>query len=452
MKRWWIAFGLVMLACLSIFLQRSISPNLFVDTDTAVLLETIRERNAPLSWFTGDWPLQNHFYRPISTLTFEFDNAVWGDNPAGYGLTNALLCIGCVLLLFWFLRELSDKPGMAAAGAVLFALWTTNDIVPIAEILPWLVWLPLIGLVLPGRARWQAVAAGGLVLFLSQEVFGMWPLDTRMLNWLPGRTASTMAVFALAALAAYARYERLSAKVRSGPEPSALDLPDYKRTVEARRPKMPWLWALLSCLCVALALGSYEQAVMVPATLLGVALVKRWQGFRVRLGWQAAFFGLLAAYLALRWSILPHDASGYQQQQFRDGPGVIISLLDYLLPVAVSLRNFGPLLIEQGPIVLLIGQAMDVYAGLYATVSTLNLARKQWVLPLAGWALSFLAFLPMAWLKHFEHYHFWPMAMRAAMVAAMIPIAIEAVKSALSPRAVQAPLRLDPAPGSLLHP
>src|SRR5476649_2125700 len=121
-RRWIGAFLAVLLACLPVYLQRATSKDLVLDSDTSVLLATIRERHAPLSWFTGDWPLNNHFYRPVSTLSFELDNWLYGSNGTGYGLTNALICIACVLLLFWFLRELTDHPILSAGGAALFAI------------------------------------------------------------------------------------------------------------------------------------------------------------------------------------------------------------------------------------------------------------------------------------------------------------------------------------------
>src|SRR5947209_6221642 len=73
MKRWGIALLAVILACVPILLSHVTTHQLLQDSDTAFLLKTVRERQAPLSWFTGDWPLGNHFYRPVSTLTFEMD-------------------------------------------------------------------------------------------------------------------------------------------------------------------------------------------------------------------------------------------------------------------------------------------------------------------------------------------------------------------------------------------
>jgi hypothetical protein len=126
MKGWRVWVLLALLACLPILLNHSSSPNLLADSDTQYLLKTIREKQAPMSWFTGDWPLANHFYRPLPTLTFELDNNLYGDNPAGYAWTNDILCALCVLALFWLLAEVSASPLWSFAGAAMFSLWTID--------------------------------------------------------------------------------------------------------------------------------------------------------------------------------------------------------------------------------------------------------------------------------------------------------------------------------------
>jgi len=201
----------------------------------------------------------------------------------------------------------------------------------------------------------------------------------------------------------------------------------------------------------ALALGSYEQAVMLPAALLGVAITMRWQDYRPRWWTQALFWGLLIGYLFLRSRLIPTEASGYQKQQFRDGPGVYLSLFDYVFP------NLGGLLglwssLEAGPLMLL---NMSPYMGLFQIIGngwSYVCARAEWRLFLCGWLLSILAYLPMAWLKQFDHYHYWPMALRSVAVIALSKVAIEAALTALSPPRLQAPKRPSPAPGSLPHP
>src|SRR4051812_3110536 len=112
MKRWRLWLVLLIATCIPILLAPSRSPLLLRDTDTNALLQATRQRQAPLSWFTTDWPLANHFYRPLPTLTFELDDRLSGNDPSGYGWTNAVLCALCVLALFWLVREMTDSPSI----------------------------------------------------------------------------------------------------------------------------------------------------------------------------------------------------------------------------------------------------------------------------------------------------------------------------------------------------
>lgn len=46
------------------------------------------------------------YYRPLTTLSFAVDHAIWGFNPFGFHLTNTLLHFGAGLLLFFYLKTL----------------------------------------------------------------------------------------------------------------------------------------------------------------------------------------------------------------------------------------------------------------------------------------------------------------------------------------------------------
>ena len=61
------------------------------------------------------------FYRPIPGLTYAFDYSVWGLNPYGYHLTNFAIIIAVVIVLFFFLRELSNSDGVAWVGSIIFS-------------------------------------------------------------------------------------------------------------------------------------------------------------------------------------------------------------------------------------------------------------------------------------------------------------------------------------------
>jgi hypothetical protein len=449
-----LALVAVVLACVPILLNRASDPSMLRDTDTKVLLHAIRVRQDPLSWFTGDWPLENHFYRPVSTLFFELDNRLYGDNAAGYGLTNALLCVACVLLLFWLVRELTDSPLISGSCAVLFALWHFGGAWFLYQGLWYLTVLALLGGLFRHGFRIQAYAAAPLLLlFLQSEVLGVMPLYERMVAWLPGRTASVMTLFALPCLAAYARYERLGAQRRERPPLTPLDPPATRNTVVAgaSRRRNQIGWGLLSVVMLALALGSYEQAVMLPAALLGVALTMRFQRFEVRFGWQAVFWSVLFGYLALRHALVPSAPSGYQLQQFRDGTGVYLSILDYVFPALTGVPGLLASL-EAGPLILLTSGPYGHILSFANNVTAFVQARRTFILPLAGWALSSLTYLPMAWLNQFDHYHYLPMALRTILVVGLAGIAGRLLVSAWSPPERQAPPRPSPAPGSLPRP
>lgn len=453
MKRWGMVWIVAILSCIPILLNRVNHPGLLADSDTAFLLKIIREKQQPLSWFTGDWPLQNHFYRPISTLAFEFDNAMYGNNAGGYGLTNALICVACILLLCWVWRELTDSIPITIGATVLFGLWHWNQLIWAGPVLLWgSLAIGFLGLFRHGfkvRFWLPAVAAIG---YLSYEIHGLQPLYNRMIAWLPGRTASVMTVFCLIALAAYARYERLSA-TKLDPKPTSVDEPAGTRSsvLSTRQVRAPWIWAVISVFACALALGSYEQAVMLPAALVGVAVSMRLQRYRVRWAWHIAFWGVLVLYIVARKVLLPQGTSGYQLQQFRSGPGVIFSITAYIIP---SLRSVYALYktLDLGLVLLYTSTVYETVWGVYADVAGFLAARRHWVLALTGFALSILTYLPMAWLNQFDHYHYWPMAMRSLFVVVTAWGAWELSVIAVSPQAIQAPQRSAPSPGSLPRP
>ncbi|MEW6201395.1 MAG: glycosyltransferase family 39 protein, partial [bacterium] len=61
-------------------------------------------------------------YRPVCTLTYFVDFALWGLNPRGFHITNIVFHFLNVLLLFIFARRLSGRYDAAFVAAVLFAV------------------------------------------------------------------------------------------------------------------------------------------------------------------------------------------------------------------------------------------------------------------------------------------------------------------------------------------
>ncbi len=439
-----------------IALHHATSPELLNDSDTSVLLQAIRQRHSPFSWFAGDWPLQNHFYRPVATLAFEWDNRLYGNNPVGYGWTNAILCILCVLLLLWFVRELTERPVFAGASAVLFASWQWAGIGSVSALLDVAMWSLLAVGIWRHRGRVSLyLPLFFAIAFLQHEVVGRVSLDARMIGWLPGRTASVMSVFALISLASYARYERLSAERRASPPITPLTPPATRNTVikADRTSGGAWVWILISALSLALALASYEQAVMIPAALAVVAFSLSLQGLRPRWKLQILFGGVLVVYGLLRHAVVPSAPSGYQLQQFRHGPGVWLSLADYVLPFAGLIPSLSQAADPQlGLFVLVTPVVTGFFWQTVETIAAIWILRKQWILCGTGWVLSWLTYSPMAWLKQFDHYHYLPLAMRSVFVVGLGWAVWEAAAIASRPQARQAPKRLAPAPGSLARP
>ncbi len=451
-SRWLVALLVLALACTPIILQHNASPSLLQDSDTHAILGNIRERNDALSWFKGDWPLLNHFYRPVVALSFELDNAVYGNNAAGYGWTNTLFCVGCILALFWFIRELTDSLPFASAGACLLAVWVAD-----AGTLFLIPTYVLASLLLFFGVRQHAGQIGKylpavlLILYLGIECRGLSTLGYRVQGWLPGRTATVMTFFALVSVAAYARFERLHAK-RPIDEITALTLPATRTSVQPAPSKPPpWIWPFMSLLAASLALASYEQAIMLPLVLSVVCLSFSHRGYKVRRVVPLASGAILVAYVILRHALLPSGLSTYESQQLRHGASAVFDIANYLFPATPSVTR----LISDASVGLFAFFSLTpirCIVAISANVVSCVASWRQRTLAYAGLAMSVIAFLPMAFVKPFDHYQFWPMALRTVFVVTLACVAGEQSVIAASPRFVQAPRRPSPAVGSLPHP
>jgi hypothetical protein len=297
------------------------------------------------------------------------------------------------------------------------------------------------------------LASGGL-LFLSWALPPLYHLPGRVVQWLPGRTASTMAVLLVLGLAAAARWMRVAAERRPEPPATATDVPATKGTPVASRPgRHAWMLLGLAAVGWAGALASYEQAV----TLVLVAPLLAYVGYRAgaRFPWQVAALAccLVAAYAVFRPLAVDSGVSDYQQQQFRSGPGVWLSLMDYALPGWNGARLV-PVYAGAGlSAVFLPGfwGSLGLVAGTLAA-AWLMLRKGAPALGWLAWLMAFAAYLPMAWLHHFEHYHLFPAVFRALSLAVLATLVGREALSAVGPPALQAPPRRHPAPGSLLRP
>lgn len=452
MRRWLIAFLLACLGCLPIVFTHASGAGLLKDTDTYVLLKALETRQAPLSWFASDWPLENHFYRPISTLVFEFDHAVYGGNADGYGMTNAILAAGCVLALFWFVRELTDRVPLAVGSAWLFAYWHLPE-QNFLRLIGWLA-LPVLCLAIWQRRKslkWTIFLAPLAILFVASLLNPGKSFDRFIVGWIPGRTASTMCLFSLLSLASYARSIRLFARRNPSP-PTALEIPSTRSASLAVDTRMPWLWTGLSVLFLLLALGSYEQAVVIPGALLGVAVAFRLRGFRPNWNIHWVFWGTLALYFLVRLQFVPMAASGYQRQQFRSGPAVYVDLLDYFFPSLYEIRILFSSFDQGFSLLLLSVPYLAILRPMMNACALWSVWRDETRhVALFAWLAAGLSFLPVAFLKYFGHYHYLPHAFQALFVVLLIQGVLRISISAISPPAIQAPARQNPESHLLVH-
>lgn len=102
----------------------------FVWDDRALILESPYVRDARLLpdglfadyWTHPDRPgHRRSFYRPLMTLSFFVDYALWGESPAGYHANNLLLHIINVLLVYSCFSVLASRE-LALVAAALFAV------------------------------------------------------------------------------------------------------------------------------------------------------------------------------------------------------------------------------------------------------------------------------------------------------------------------------------------
>lgn len=493
---WWACFGLVLLMCIGLFMYLSPSQTLLSDSDTTLIINEINRQHDPWRWFHHDWPLDNHFYRPLVSELFELELRLHPHDGYKWGLTSDLLAAITTLGLFWLLRELTDNPLVSTLSAGLFVLWQVNAGFWLTHLSVYAAGLTLVvGLwrqrrhpatlrvadravslyIRKGRRPFgvqvrtmaailgRTLGAGGKTLAVvlpavllwywlgTYELGGFKFLGFRMLAWIPGRTASSMTVFAFVALAAFARYMRLLPR-RAAPA-TALDTPKT-RSSEAPSTQMPGIgWPLLAVLASALALLCYEQAVMIPPILGLVGLTWYYRGAIGRWWlWGVPFALPVAAYLLVRYAVIPHTPTFYWQEQHKTTGHAIQTLMLYLFPVWAPFDEVKFLLLQSTSLFYL---SLTPWICVFETVAAANALwqmRRRWILAGFGWLASTLAFAPMAWFKEFEHYHYWSMAFRAFFDVMMAWIALDLTVIAFSPRARQAPPRLVPAPGSLPRP
>jgi Flp pilus assembly protein TadD len=151
--------ALLVIVCLTAY-YNSLS-NDFVWDDRALVLKdkTIRDLgNIPQTFnrdffdFTEEEEFRYGYYRPIITLSYMLDYAIWGKNPYGYHITNLVVHTICSIFVFWIFLAL-------------------------------------------GLPRHLALLGG--------TIFGVHPIHTESVSWISGRTDLFCCLFLLAALGCY---------------------------------------------------------------------------------------------------------------------------------------------------------------------------------------------------------------------------------------------------------
>jgi hypothetical protein len=395
------------------------------DSDTAVMLDAVKQHGT-LRWLFGDWLLENGFYRPVSSLSIALDYALYGEAGWGFRLTNWLLMILTVLGAWALVRAYARLAGipyaewLALGVGVALSLQQTGLTSVVAKWSAWwfvgaVVGIVASGKVLPPSLRFPPLREGNRVgagspLRREESQIGavppagrgnlkegvqvilalgalFWGFDrllateyTRLIPWVPSRTALLGTMFSV-----WAMYALL-------------------RGASQRR----WGWLVLGGGLYLLALGSYEQPITLVAVVSALAFWRR----RDWGGWGARAFAVAAAcavlVFALRFALLPAEPTTYQRQQLRSSlSGPVFTYLTELLPPVGQWQywravgaHLEVLLVDKTGWDHLVGALL--YLGVLAAV-------LRWRGLLGGaWLWHALAFLPMAFLHFFEHYMYLP--------------------------------------------
>ena len=153
----------------------------FVWDDRALVVEDyhIRSPRFFAEIFTRDFfshsddELKYGYYRPVITMSYMLDIALWGLRPAGFHATNILLHAACAVLVYLLaLRLLKPTPpcGHPSGGGAT----------------------PPMGGVAGGR--------GGLIALIAGLLFAAHPVHTESVTWIAGRTDVICALFFLGSL------------------------------------------------------------------------------------------------------------------------------------------------------------------------------------------------------------------------------------------------------------
>ena len=123
-----VRFSLLLIGLLGLVAYCNSLPNEFVwdDVSSVQINKHITSASYIPTIFKSDFHHsgrgQGNFYRPLLTLSFMMDYAVWELDPKGYHFTNMLMHIGVALLVFAVMKGVFEKVTVALAAALLFVV------------------------------------------------------------------------------------------------------------------------------------------------------------------------------------------------------------------------------------------------------------------------------------------------------------------------------------------
>lgn len=413
------AGSLLLLASLPGLRQVMANAPLRADTDTVAMLDAMRETGGLAGWwrwFTGDWFLQNGFYRPTTCLSLLIDYTLYGEVGWGYRLTNWLLALGTALGAYALLMLLAPRwlpmqhqnrwQGwlFATAGAVTLSLQSTGALSALRGMSAWwLLGLWMVGIGFPylreirekgicfvRQRGWQWwLGAGAFFWGWDRLVHGSYG---RLIVWVPSRTA-----LLATCLTVWAMYLLLR----------------WGETGKGR-------FLLGGSILYAGALGAYEQPLMMVVAPLAMLLLTTRREERGRMAVAlAVLMALAGGYLALRGALLPPTLSGYQQQQLRSNLALgVLHWLETLFPIVNHLRYW--MTVGVHPYQFFFKAAWDTLVADLAFVGVAMAAWRWWRWFLWWWLWQAATYLPMSLLHPFEHYYYLPQVAQNALDLALV--------------------------------
>jgi Tfp pilus assembly protein PilF len=153
-----------------------------------------------LSTSSARWALTTTYrnnWHPLTWLSLQLDDELYGLNPHGYHLTNLLLHTVNVILLFWVLRRMTGAVGPSALAAALFAIHPLHveSVAWVAErkdVLSTLFWMLTLWAYLryverPGVGRYACVALALALGLMAKPMLVTLPFVLLLLDFWPLR-------------------------------------------------------------------------------------------------------------------------------------------------------------------------------------------------------------------------------------------------------------------------